>query len=139
MCSGSHGQTAVTGGGIGKKEGLAMEDRKKTRGRAPKFDEVYGLVPVIIQDFSSKEVLMQAFMNKEAWEKTLETNEVWFWSRSRKSLWHKGETSGNMMIVKEIRLDCDCDCVLLLVKVQGKGVTCHTGKRSCFFREVRRK
>ena len=99
----------------------------------PRFDE-RGLVPVIIQDAEDGEVLMLAYMNKEAWELTLKTGEVWFYSRSRKTLWHKGETSGNRLIVREIRIDCDEDAVL--IKVKPLGPVCHTGERSCFFREI---
>ena len=78
------------------------------------------------------EVLMFAYMNKEAWQKTLATGESWFWSRSRKQLWHKGETSGNIQKVKEIYYDCDEDALLL--KVEQAGVACHTGNKSCFYR-----
>ncbi len=98
----------------------------------PKFDD-RGLVPAIVQG-EDGEVLMLGYMNREAWELTLKTGEVWFYSRSRKELWHKGETSGNRLIVREIRLDCDEDAVLL--KVKPLGPVCHTGERSCFFRKV---
>lgn len=98
----------------------------------PKFDEQSGLVVTIIQDWKTKEVLMQAFMNEESWKKTLASKEVWFWSRSRSCLWHKGETSGNIMAVKEIRFDCDCDSILILTQVQGDGLACHEGRDSCY-------
>ena len=81
------------------------------------------------------EVLMMAWMNAEAWRLTLETREAHFWSRSRQSLWHKGETSGNVMRVQEVRLDCDADTVLLKVHQVGDAA-CHEGYRSCFFRRV---
>lgn len=95
-----------------------------------------GLIPAIVQDASSLEVLMLAYMNKEAWEKTLETHEAHFWSRGRQKLWHKGESSGNVQRVHAIRLDCDSDSILLLVEQKG-GAACHTGRRSCFFREIK--
>ena len=93
-----------------------------------------GLIPAIVQDYNSKEVLMLAYMNEEAFLKTLSTKKAWFWSRSRKKLWLKGETSGNFQYVKKIRIDCDEDTVLLLVNPAGPA--CHTGNRSCFYREI---
>ena len=93
-----------------------------------------GLLPAIVQDSGSGEILMLAYMNCEALAKTLETGKSHFWSRSRKALWRKGETSGNEQQVKEIRLDCDGDALLL--KVDQKGVACHTGARSCFYRKL---
>jgi phosphoribosyl-AMP cyclohydrolase len=98
-----------------------------------KFNEK-GLVPAIIQDFYNNEVLMLAYMNRESLKKTLESGETWFFSRSRSELWHKGETSGNIQIVKEIYYDCDIDT--LLIKIEQKGVACHTGNRSCFYRRI---
>ncbi|MFW5648985.1 MAG: bifunctional phosphoribosyl-AMP cyclohydrolase/phosphoribosyl-ATP diphosphatase HisIE [Candidatus Alkaliphilus sp. MAG34] len=95
-----------------------------------KFDE-NGLIPAIIQDADTKEVLMLAYMNEDSLKKTLGTGETWFWSRSRKELWHKGETSGHIQKVKSINYDCDGDT--LLIGVEQKGVACHTGARSCFF------
>lgn len=100
------------------------------------FEKLNGLVPAIAQDHRSGEVLMLAFMNAEAWRKTLETGIAHYWSRSRGKLWKKGESSGNMQEVKEIRVDCDRDCVLLKVNQVG-GAACHTGYRSCFFNLVR--
>ena len=99
------------------------------------FDRVGGLVPAIVQDFDTNEILMLAYMNQTAWEKTLETGMATFWSRSRQSLWVKGETSGNMQEVKEIRVDCDQDAVILKVLQRG-GAACHTGYRSCFYRRI---
>ena len=93
-----------------------------------------GLVPAIAQDCASGEVLMLAYMNEDAWRKTLESGEAHYWSRSRRELWHKGGTSGNVQKVRALRLDCDNDTVLLLVEQQG-GAACHTGRRSCFYRE----
>ena len=93
-----------------------------------------GLIPAIAQDYATGEVLMLAYMNDEALAKTKETGRAHYWSRSRKRLWLKGETSGNFQVVKEIRIDCDSDAVLLLV--EQKGGACHTGYRSCFYRTV---
>jgi len=101
----------------------------------PDFDKQGGLIPAIAQDAATLEVLMLAYMNKESWEKTLETGEVHYFSRSRKKLWHKGETSGHVQKLKAVRLDCDEDTVLLLVEQVG-GAACHMGFRSCFFREL---
>ena len=95
------------------------------------FDD-NGLVPCIVQDWTSGEVLMLAYMNLEAFEKTLETRETYFWSRSRNALWHKGETSGNSQRLKELRYDCDIDTLLALV--EPRGPACHTGERTCFYR-----
>ncbi len=97
------------------------------------FDKGAGLLPVIIQDASTNEVLMLGYMNREAWRKTVETKQVSFWSRSRKALWIKGETSGHFQVVKEIYLDCDGDTLLVKVEQIG-GAACHTGFRSCFHR-----
>jgi phosphoribosyl-AMP cyclohydrolase len=94
-----------------------------------------GLVPVIAQQHDSGEVLMLAWMNRAAIEETLQTGRVCYWSRSRGSLWRKGETSGQIQRLVELRIDCDNDCLLLLV--DQTGVACHTGRRSCFFTAVR--
>jgi len=99
------------------------------------FDKTGGLVPAIVQDATSLEVLMVAFMNEEAWRKTVETGFATFWSRSRNKLWLKGESSGHMLVVKEILTDCDADTILLKVEALGPGV-CHEGYRSCFFRTL---
>lgn len=105
----------------------------------PWLDEVKwdsrGLVPVIAQEEGSGQVLMLAWMNREALRRTAEEGVAVYWSRSRKRLWRKGETSGNRQIVKEIRLDCDGDTVLLKVTQEG-GVACHTGRHHCFFRRL---
>src|SRR5215469_14185548 len=100
----------------------------------PDFAKGGGLVPAIVQDFCSREVLMLAWMNQEAWERTLETGEAHYYSRSRKSLWHKGGTSGHVQKIKGIRIDCDSDVLVLLIEQIG-GAACHEGFRSCFFRE----
>ena len=93
-----------------------------------------GLVPAIVQDADTKEVLMLAYMNAESLRLTVETGETWFWSRSRSELWHKGATSGNVQRVVEVRVDCDADTLLVLVNPAGPA--CHTGERSCFYREI---
>ena len=93
-----------------------------------------GLIPAIIQDDENKEVLMVGYMNREAVRKTLESGRVCFWSRSRQEYWIKGETSGHTQTVRTVTFDCDGDA--LLIKVEQKGGACHTGYRSCFFREV---
>jgi phosphoribosyl-AMP cyclohydrolase len=98
-----------------------------------KFDQ-NELIPAIIQDAENNEVLMMGYMNRLALEKTCETGKVFFWSRSRKKLWTKGETSGHYQLVKEILLDCDADC--LLIKVNQLVAACHEGYRSCFFRRL---
>lgn len=102
----------------------------------PDFAKAGGLVPAIVQDAATGEVLMLAYMNEESYARTLETGEAHFWSRSRKSLWHKGGTSGHVQKVQALRLDCDSDAILLLVEQVG-GAACHEGYRSCFFRELR--
>lgn len=89
-----------------------------------------GLIPAIVQDAVSKEVLTLAYMNRESLQRSLEEGETWFWSRSRGELWHKGATSGNKQVIREIRYDCDADALLVLVEPQGPA--CHTGKYSCF-------
>jgi phosphoribosyl-AMP cyclohydrolase/phosphoribosyl-ATP pyrophosphohydrolase/phosphoribosyl-AMP cyclohydrolase len=96
-----------------------------------KFNE-RGLIPAVIQDWSTLEVLMVAYMNAESLRRTVETGVTWFWSRSRQAYWQKGETSGNVQRVKEILYDCDHDT--LLIKVEQHGPACHTGSRTCFFR-----
>lgn len=93
------------------------------------------LIPVIVQDINSNEVLMLAYMNKEAFEKTIKTGFAHYYSRSRQKLWKKGESSGNTQEVKEILLDCDSDTLLL--KVQQKGPACHTGRKSCFYKDLK--
>lgn len=100
----------------------------------PDFAKGGGLIPVIAQDAGTMEVLMLAYMNEEAFEKTMATGEVHYWSRSRSSLWHKGESSGNVQKLKAIRLDCDSDALVVLIEQIGDAA-CHTGRRSCFYRE----
>ncbi len=97
----------------------------------PNFKNRNSLIPVIIQEFKTGDILMLGFMNKNAWQKTLKTGYVNFWSRKRKRLWLKGESSGNKLIVKRVLVDCDRDTLLIKVKLSGKSV-CHNGKKSCF-------
>jgi len=101
---------------------------------APKFDE-NGLIPVITTDFETGGILMHGYMNDEAFKKTIETKEAHYWSRSRKKMWHKGQISGFVQKVKEIRIDDDQDSIWLSVDI-GKGASCHVGYRSCFYRSI---
>jgi len=101
---------------------------------APKFDE-NGLIPVITADFQDGSILMHGYMNEEALKKTIETKEAHYWSRSRKKLWRKGQVSGFVQRVKEIRIDDDQDSIWLLVDI-GNGASCHVGYRSCFYRSI---
>ena len=100
------------------------------------FKKCGGLIPAIAQDHTTGEVLMLAYMNEQAWQETLRTGQATYWSRSRQELWVKGKTSGNIQLVKEIRIDCDDDTVLFKVEQVG-GAACHKGYRSCFFRRVK--
>jgi phosphoribosyl-ATP pyrophosphohydrolase/phosphoribosyl-AMP cyclohydrolase len=100
-----------------------------------KFDD-RGLIPVIVQDGKDGEVLMLGYANKESLRRTLDSGEVWFYSRSRQELWHKGDTSGNVLRVRSIAKDCDSDAIL--IKADPAGPTCHTGNRSCFFQDFSR-
>lgn len=112
--------------------------KKKTKKRfninSLRFD-AHGLLPAVIQDVKTKDILMVAYMNKESLRRTIKIGKTCFWSRSRKTYWVKGETSGCFQAVKKIYYDCDMDC--LLIKVAQKGVACHTGEYSCFFRELK--
>jgi phosphoribosyl-AMP cyclohydrolase len=101
----------------------------------PKFD-ASGLIVAIAVDAASNDVLMVAHMNAEALSRSIATGEAWFYSRSRRSLWRKGESSGNTLRVTEMRVDCDQDALLLKVEMAGDGVACHRGYRSCFYRSV---
>jgi phosphoribosyl-AMP cyclohydrolase len=100
------------------------------------FTKLDGLIPAVVQDEASGEVLMVGFMNDEAWEMTRRTRYVTFFSRTRNRLWTKGETSGNRLAVKQMFVDCDEDTVLIKARREGDGKVCHTGARSCFYREV---
>lgn len=101
------------------------------------FTKLNGFVPAIIQDFETREVLMLGFMNPEAFEKTQQTGFVWFWSRTKKRLWMKGETSGNKLLVKNMLIDCDQDSLLIQVEAQGDQKVCHTGRIGCFNASLR--
>ena len=100
----------------------------------PKFDE-NGLIPIITNEFKNGDILMHGYMNDEALKKTIETKEAYYWSRSRKKIWHKGQISGFVQKVKEIRIDDDQDSIWLSVDI-GNGASCHVGYRSCFFRSI---
>lgn len=101
----------------------------------PDFEKGKGLVPVVVQDYKTKDVLMLAYMNRVSWLMTLETGKATYWSRSRNTLWVKGETSGNVQLVKDILIDCDSDTVLLKVEQIG-GAACHVGYNTCFYRKL---
>jgi phosphoribosyl-AMP cyclohydrolase len=100
----------------------------------PKFDEK-GLIPVITTDYKTGDILMHGYMNNESLKKTIETKEAYYWSRSRKKMWHKGQISGFVQLVKEMKIDDDQDAVWLSVDI-GKGASCHVGYRSCFYRSI---
>ena len=119
---------------IGFASRTSVEQVEEGAELAPKFDED-GLIPVVTTDASSGEVLMHAYMNAEAFAKTIELGEAVYWSRSRKSLWHKGATSGLVQKVRQILIDDDQDAVWLRVDVAG-GASCHVGYRSCFYRSI---
>ena len=93
-----------------------------------------GLIPAVVQQYDTHEVLMVAYMNAESLAKTVETGRTWFWSRSRQKYWMKGESSGNVQVVRDVLYDCDADCLLVLV--DQTGVACHTDQRSCFYRSL---
>ena len=118
-----------------KSQKLKVRDKRKKALKLPKlkFDK-NGLIPAIIQDRKSGDVLMVAYMNKQALKNTVKEGRTCFWSRSRKKFWRKGETSGHIQKVKQILYDCDKDA--LLIKVDQKGVACHTGEWSCFYRKI---
>ncbi len=113
---------------------VTIEQVEEGHDLAPKFD-ADGLIPVVTTDFTSGEVLMHGYMNAEAFERTIATGEAHYYSRSRKTLWHKGATSGLVQTVKEFRIDDDQDCVWIRVDVAG-GASCHVGYRSCFYRSL---
>ena len=115
-----------------KRENVAAIEEGKIL--SPKFDKD-GLIPVITTDFKTGEVLMHGFMNSESLKKTIETKEAYYWSRSRKQVWHKGETSGFIQKIVEIRIDDDQDSIWMSVDI-GEGASCHVGYKSCFYRSV---
>ena len=100
------------------------------------FSKLDGLIPAVIQDATSEEVLMVGFMNQEALDRTRETGFATFFSRTRNKLWMKGETSGNTLAVQQLLVDCDDDTLLVKVTRNGEGNVCHTGERTCFYREL---
>ena len=100
------------------------------------FDKMQGLIPAIVQDASNGDILMLGFMNREAWERTQTLGYVTFYSRTRNQLWTKGDSSGNRLKVVSARTDCDRDSLLVQVEVEGQGVVCHEGTRSCFTKAV---
>ena len=112
----------------------SVEQVEESTELAPKFDQ-NGIIPVVTTDYDTGEVLMQAYMNKEAFKRTIKLGEAVYYSRSRKKIWHKGQTSGLIQKIKEIRIDDDQDCVWLRVNVIG-GASCHVGYRSCFYRSI---
>ncbi len=116
-------------------KGLSKAQLEEGKEFTPKFDE-NGLVSAIAQDYKSGEILMLAHMNEQALSLTLETGEVHYFSRSRQNIWKKGEISGEVQKLIEMRVDCDQDAILLKVKQLGVGAACHTGRKSCFFRLV---
>jgi phosphoribosyl-AMP cyclohydrolase len=97
------------------------------------FSKLGGLIPAVVQDHATREVLMVGFMNQEAWDITRRTGYVTFFSRTRNTLWTKGETSGNKLAVKDVLIDCDEDTLLVMAERLGDGNVCHTGERTCFF------
>ncbi len=113
---------------------ISIKQVEESTELAPKFDQD-GLIPVVTTDYKSGEVLMQGYMNKESLKQTITFGEAVYFSRSRKTLWHKGKTSGLIQKIREIRIDDDQDCVWLRVEVKG-GASCHVGYRSCFYRSI---
>ena len=113
---------------------ISIKQVEESTELAPKFDQD-GLIPVVTTDYNSGEVLMQGYMNKEALKKTISLGEAVYYSRSRKTLWHKGKTSGLIQKIKEMRIDDDQDSIWLKVEVIG-GASCHVGYRSCFYRSI---
>ena len=111
-----------------------IKDVEEGKYLSPKFDE-NGLIPVVTTDFRTGELLMHGYMNDKALKKTIETKEAYYWSRSKKNIWHKGQVSGFIQKVKEIRIDDDQDSVWLSVDI-GSGSSCHVGYRSCFYRSI---
>ena len=109
-------------------------ERDETKRFQPKYNE-RGLIPAIAQDHETGQVLMMAWMNEEALEATRESGHAHYWSRSRDALWKKGESSGNIQIVKNIKIDCDQDTILLLIEQNGSAA-CHTGRKTCFYRSL---
>jgi phosphoribosyl-AMP cyclohydrolase len=122
------------GGGMDSSDSEEVSDKEDGMPTL-QFNKGNGLLPAIVQDHETKEVLMLAYINDLAWQETLKTGKAHFWSRSRNKLWLKGETSGHLQFIKKILVDCDADTVIYQVEQLG-GAACHTGHRSCFFRQV---
>ena len=116
------------------KKRYSIQEVEEGKFLEPKFDE-NGLIPVITSDFETGDILMHGYMNDESFKKTIETKEAHYWSRSRKKIWHKGQVSGFVQIIKEIRIDDDQDSIWLSVDI-GNGASCHVGYRSCFYRSI---
>lgn len=115
--------------------GLTHDELEEGRSFAPRFDAA-GLVTVVTVEAETKDVLMVAHANAEALSLTLDTGIAHYWSRSRRAIWKKGDTSGELQEIVEIRVDCDQDCVIFSVRQTGRGAACHTGRKSCFYRRV---
>ena len=115
--------------------GAATFEREEGTAFRPRFG-ADGLITAVATDAGTGGLLMVAHMNAESLKRTIETGEAWYWSRSRGALWHKGDTSGQIQTIVEMRVDCDQDCVWLKVRVGGDGGACHTGRPSCFYRTV---
>lgn len=113
----------------------ASRDIEEGTAFSPKFG-ADGLITAVAVDAVSREVLMVAHMDREALDRTLREQRVWYWSRSRQELWLKGETSGQIQTLVEMRVDCDQDCLVLIVRVGGDGGACHTGRQTCFYRRI---
>jgi phosphoribosyl-AMP cyclohydrolase len=116
--------------------GARLVQRVQDVHEAMDFSKLDGLIPAVVQDHMSGEVLMVGFMNQEAWDVTRQTGYVTFFSRTRNTLWTKGETSGNRLAVRDVLVDCDDDTVLVKAERLGDGNVCHTGERTCFFRRA---
>ena len=114
---------------------LSHDDLEEGTIFAPRFD-AHGLITVVTIEETTNDVLMVAHMNAETLSLTLQTGIAHYWSRSRQSIWKKGETSGEIQEVAELRVDCDQDCIVMTVRQTGRGAACHTGRKSCFFRRV---
>ena len=117
------------------KKRISVEEVEEGKSLQPKFDD-RGLIPVITIDHSSNEVLMHGYMSPDAFSLSMSTGEAHYWSRSRKCIWKKGETSGLIQKIKEIKIDDDQDCVIFKVKLEGVKASCHVGYRSCFYRKL---
>ena len=116
----------------------SVEEVEEGNELQPKFDS-QGLIPAITVEYSSNEILMHGYMNEEALRLSIETKKAHYWSRSRKSIWKKGEVSGLYQIIKQIKIDDDQDCIILFVNLEGLQASCHVGYKSCFYREISKK